>query len=685
MRQEIGSNFWFDINEIKGNSDITPFLYGYKGNDYRWLSSGRSASTYVLKTIEERNPNIVKKALLPPYTCHTVFNPFYDEGYEISCYEIDRNFKVSFDSFISIVDKEKPSVVLLQRYFGFETFEKIEKMCEELRKRNIIIIEDCTQALFSDLQTIDADYYVSSVRKYFGTPDGGFAICKDGKFNISLDEQDNERIDSIIEASKIKKDYIEKHIGLKEEFLSLYRKGEDLLDDDKSLRKINDTSLKIQSSLSRKEIAEARRNNYRKLYEEIKNIEDIDIIFNNVEECETPLYMPIYVKGDRLGLQKHLAKSSIYVPIVWPKPERTPELCEVAEDFYNHIICLVIDQRYDEFDMSRMAYRIKEYFKDETIDKDIYYMKNWRDLYYVKDGDSSERFTYKSDKGTIVYPYVKRKALDSEYFDIITPYGFNGPMIVNQKCDDVTSLIEDYEKAFDKYCNENKIIAEYVRFCPWEENHKLFGQYYSLRDNNSTIAIDLTVDDILMDEISSKRRNQIRLAYKKGVTIEFDFEGKTVEDFYNLYQNTIAKNDIGNYYLFDIDFLKKHFDMLKGNCFIANAKVDGKTISSSYVLVCGDNMHYHLSANDYTMNEYNGNSVLLYEMAKLGKAWGCKYLHLGGVGVAEKSLMNFKLSFTKNGIYPFYVGTKIRNQKAYDELCEIHKSENANYFPAYRG
>lgn len=687
----MGSNFWFDVDEIKGSTEINPNIYGIKGDDYIWTYSGREAISFALETILSVSSNIKKVALLPPYTCHTVFNPFYDYDFDVYSYEIDRHFISTKEMIIKRVEEVKPSVVLLQRYFGFDTIKDAVELVKYLKSKGIIVIEDATQAIFSNLDLLPVDYHVASVRKYFGTPDGGFIVSHCGKLNKDLFvDADAKRNELVIEASSLKNAYMNTRSGDKKEFLSRFGKAEEMLDDNKEFRKISDLSLKIQDSNNIGKIAEVRRNNYRYLYEQLKDVKGMEVILPVPNANEAPLYMPIYVEQDRLALQAHLRKASIYAPIVWPRPEKCSEyLGEVADDFYNHVICLLIDQRYDFNDIKREAYRVKEFFEPEKVEPDIFYMDNYVNLFLqVDEGDGYGIYRYKHQDGTVLYPYIKRlaPALDNtKYYDIITPRGFNGPLVVDKKNNDLSKLVDDFNVDFQNYCEKENIITEYIRFCPWEHNAETFSKYYDLLDNHSTVAIDLSVNDILMEEIDSKRRNQIRSAIKKGVKIEFDFEGKTVENFYKLYQNTIAKNNIGAYYDFSLDFLKDHFKYLKGNVWIANAIVDDEIISSSFVFLCGNNLHYHLSANDYTKNAYNGNSLLLYELAKFGKALGCKYFHLGGVGVAEKSLMDFKLSFTKKGVFPFYVSRKVRNQEVYDKLVKKYAKENSNYFPAYRG
>lgn len=318
---------------------------------------------------------------------------------------------------------------------------------------------------------------------------------------------------------------------------------------------------------------------------------------------------------------------------------------------------------------------------------DIYYLPEWLSLYAQRDGEDFGYYTLQCEHGTVIYPYVKRKAPalveGKQYYDIITPYGFNGPYIAECSCK--SKLLEAFDADFSAYCEQNEIIAEYVRFSPWLKNGDDFCELYSIRKSNKTVAIDLTVSDFLADEIKSKRRNLIRLAQKEGVAVSFDFSGKSSEKFYELYQNTVIKNDIGSYYQFPYSFIQEHFSSIKNKVFIANAEADGRVVSSSIFIHHGENLHYHLSANDYSAMKYQGNSLLLYEAALWGKENGFKYLHLGGVGAAAKSLMDFKMSFTHSEGFPFYVGTKVRNASVYDALAKMHCDSETNYFPVYRG
>lgn len=318
---------------------------------------------------------------------------------------------------------------------------------------------------------------------------------------------------------------------------------------------------------------------------------------------------------------------------------------------------------------------------------DIYYTENWRKLYSVKENGIPEEYTLTTKNGTIIYPYIKRKIEykidDKTYYDTVTPYGFNGPIII-ELTGTKEKLLEEFKIDFNKYCIDNNIIAEYVRFSPWFKNYLELEDYYKLRENNQTIAIDLTVSDIFMEEINSKRRNCIRAAIKKGVSIQFDFEGNTIEEFHRIYQETIEKNDIKEYYWLSMEFLKEHFKMLKGHIFILNALYDEKIISSSIFVHYNKQLHYLYSANDYNYNGLNGNSLLLYEAAEWGKKNEKEYLHLGGASKSE-ALMSFKLSYTKHGIFKYFVGSRISQHDIYKKIVEKSGKKENDYFPQYRG
>lgn len=355
MLSEIGSNFWISPNEGKsGKSLESPFQFGYQGSDYVWMSTGRSATRLVLQTIEERNPDIKKVVLLPPFTCHTVFEPFIDFGYEIHTMPLDLNLKTNVGDIVRCQTMYGATAVLVHRYYGFNTLPGFDQAVKTLQENGVIVIEDCTQCLYSSFPISDADYVVASIRKWCGVPDGGFAICKEGCFTHKPNLTDVKMVEAKRIASELKYQFLFEGKGDKPTFKAKYRDGEELLDNQTDYYTIGDLSAAIQAELDVELLKKKRRANFKVLLEGFQNVAGIKWIFDTLPNEVVPLYFPILV-DDREAVQDLLADNDIYAPVVWPKADNCPAIDEVSEMIYEKILCIPIDQRYDVDDMQRIV------------------------------------------------------------------------------------------------------------------------------------------------------------------------------------------------------------------------------------------------------------------------------------------------------------------------------------------
>lgn len=352
MLSEIGSNFWLDPNQKFEATPLgSPAQFNCKGSDYVWLSTGRSAIQFVINAIEERTPGIKKVAVLPSFTCDTVFIPFLKSGYAVYYYPIEGDLTTSSNAILESVIEHEASIVLFHRYFGFDTLDnQVDKMCNALRELGKISIEDCTQCLYSAIPRSSADFTVGSIRKWTGTPDGGFAVCREGRFDNKPQYSDTVLEDAKIKASYAKYGYLFEHEGDKSDMLAMYRSAEDILDNQKSIYCISKMSARVQANLNRLELANKRRENFDILSKEL--LRAVTPVFSLASDV-VPLYFPILV-NDRGPLQRLLVANAIYAPVVWPKDEKQPKQCVGAENAYKHLLCIPIDQRYGVDDMERI-------------------------------------------------------------------------------------------------------------------------------------------------------------------------------------------------------------------------------------------------------------------------------------------------------------------------------------------
>jgi len=316
---------------------------------------------------------------------------------------------------------------------------------------------------------------------------------------------------------------------------------------------------------------------------------------------------------------------------------------------------------------------------------DIYFEPIWGELYAEKDIGTHHTFEYNSNNGKVYYSFIKRKidlTIDSVFlYDIITPYGFSGPIVLETKNKSV--LLIEFKEAFDIFCEQNNIITDSCRFNPWIKNHEDFSHMYQIVPSFTTLGIKLDVEDIFIKEFSSKKRNMVRKANSLGIQIHFDFEGNNISEFLKIYKNTILKNNITSYYNFNMEFLLKNFKILKNKIFITYAEYENQIISIAIFLKSDKFIHYHLAANDTNYNGIPANDLLLYEVALYGKKNDFKFLMLGGGG-GNLNLHNYKKGFTKDTEFDFYKGRRVCNSVIYDKILSKCNKIDESYFPSYR-
>lgn len=356
MLSEIGSNFWINPNEkLSGRTLGTPYsLFGYEGSDYVWLSTGRSATRLVLQTIEERNPNVRKVALIPSFTCYTVIDPFIDYGYDIHTLPLSLDLKTTSEEILQSVERTGAEVLLVHRYYGFDTLPGFYDIVELLRSKGVVVVEDSTQCLYSGFELSDADYYVGSIRKWCGVPDGGFAICRDGRFEHKTICPDEKMVEAKRIASELKYQFLFEAKGDKQTFKSKYREAEELLDNQNGYYSIGELSARMQAELDVDMLRQKRRENYNVLLKGLQNVTGLSIIYTVLPSDVTPLYFPVLVE-DREQWQNLLADNDIYAPVVWPKAEQCPDIDDDSQAIYDKILCIPIDQRYGIDDMERIV------------------------------------------------------------------------------------------------------------------------------------------------------------------------------------------------------------------------------------------------------------------------------------------------------------------------------------------
>lgn len=338
-----------------------------------------------------------------------------------------------------------------------------------------------------------------------------------------------------------------------------------------------------------------------------------------------------------------------------------------------------------------MILRSNDKLWDKYIDnlpkqkQDIYYTRQYCKMNELIEGGEAELFVYE-DKGNVaLYPYIKHivdyAQGDSSAYDIETAYGYGGPIVKKHDA----GFEDAFETAFLQYCQDENIIAEFLRYHPLLENENIFRREIEVLHNRKTVWIDLekSLDEIWMQNISTQNRNIIRKCIKNGLEVEIS---EDYDEFLEIYNQTMKKVGADDFYFFD----KKYYDIIRITPYYLLMRVrrDCETLAAAIFMEYGDYFHYHLSGSRREFLKLAPNNILLWEAIKYAKTKGCKKMHLGGglSNIEEDSLFQFKKKFSPQ-YKDFYIGKRVHNQRVYRELIrrwEIEHGEKAKILLQYR-
>lgn len=324
---------------------------------------------------------------------------------------------------------------------------------------------------------------------------------------------------------------------------------------------------------------------------------------------------------------------------------------------------------------------------------DIYFEEKYGSLYEKMENGKVDIFEYKNELGSIRSMFIKReipmKIDNKTYYDLITPYGYGGPIVVD--CVDNSlrqELVQEYYKSFKAYCEANDIVSEFIRFHPILENYIDFKDIYNTQYMRKTLGTNLKdFDDPVQSEFSKSCKKVIRRALRNGITFDIEKSPDKVDEFKDIYYSTMDRNDANEYYYFDDEYFNNIINNFKENVILVKAIYKEKTIAAGWYFIFDKIIHIHLSG---TLNEYLNLSpayILRYAVTLWGKENGYELIHHGGgrSNSEEDSLFEFKKRFAKNTEFDFYIGKKVWDIDVYNKLCELKGvNENTEFFPAYR-
>lgn len=337
---------------------------------------------------------------------------------------------------------------------------------------------------------------------------------------------------------------------------------------------------------------------------------------------------------------------------------------------------------------------------------DVFFVPEYIIPFERLSGESACLFLFGDERNYIVYPFFlqriddltfyRRLPLDDEreYFDIVSPYGYCGPLAhVSDPCCR-RDLWQAYLSNFHRYCEDAGIVCEFARLNPFVDNQEYLQELTDgVRVSNQVTYVDLTQpDEALWQGLNRGNRSNINKARRSGVRVEKSDNDDHLRRFYELYVATMQRNRAADWYYFSPDFFADCFALLRGKISLFCASCQGQIIAAALFLHDGDVVHYFLGASDSKYLAVRPNNLLMYEAICWAKRQGYRRFNLGGGYAPNDSLARFKAAFSKLST-TFYTYRMIHIPSIYQELCQRYvdyrlrrgeRCEDTDYFPKYR-
>jgi lipid II:glycine glycyltransferase (peptidoglycan interpeptide bridge formation enzyme) len=307
---------------------------------------------------------------------------------------------------------------------------------------------------------------------------------------------------------------------------------------------------------------------------------------------------------------------------------------------------------------------------DEKIFNDIYQSKEYLKLYENYNQKKSECFLFSLNNDYFLLSYIKNQINNKKFgtfFDFETVYGYSGPISTSED----KYFLKNAWKEFKNYCLNNSLIAGFIRFNPYLQNHKFIdSDLINLNYEKEIVVKDFKKTSEYWSNYSSDIRNKIRKAENNNIIVKVNNSEESMKAFYQLYIESMTEKKADEKYFFTENYFNDLFLTLKNKFNLFLAYKNETLVGSALTFISGQSAVIHLSANRKEFLNYGSSSLLRHEIIKFYSKKNINWINFGG-GLSSSrndNLLKFKKGFSKE-VEKFYTGKLIINKKIYDNLC----------------
>jgi hypothetical protein len=315
---------------------------------------------------------------------------------------------------------------------------------------------------------------------------------------------------------------------------------------------------------------------------------------------------------------------------------------------------------------------------------------------FARPQDRAIAAALRTPSGGILYPVIVRPIAsepwapaDARGSDLTTPYGYGGPFAWSVTPEDARA----FWQGVDAWAAAHGVATSFARLSLFSGQLLPFHGETVSGGPNVVRRVD-TTDEALWNDYRRNARRNIDIARERGVGVEFDPEGRRLDEFLEIYTSTMDRRSATRGYYFPRSFFEGFLEKLSGHFTFVHAVIRGRVVSSEILLLAAEHAYSYLGGTRAEAFALGPNYLLKHESFRWCRAQGKKAVVLGGGYQPNDGILKFKQRFGRASEVPFLLGRKTYDAGEARRLVECRRRwERAEgrewapapeFFPEYR-
>ena len=335
---------------------------------------------------------------------------------------------------------------------------------------------------------------------------------------------------------------------------------------------------------------------------------------------------------------------------------------------------------------------------------DVYFHRTLCQAFAEYEGCVARMARFRRGESVIVYPFFQRRIASlpflqspecwGDYSDIVSPYGYGGPLAYMAENDEEETgrIWSEFLETFHAYCLDHNIVSEFARLHPYLQNQRHLNQSAGLERRGTVVTVDLSQsDEELWRGFTKENRKKIVRAEANGLRVKEANRPADVQLFAELYRLNMQRLQARDWYLFPESWLSNLHARFSEHLTLFFVYEADRVIAGGSVFHMNGLVGNFLSATAEDPGEFASNNLLFYEIIRWAKRCGYRWYNMGGGYRNNDGVMRFKLNFSQH-TDDFYTYQKVHLPQAYESLVQEWRRalpstielEESKYFPLYR-